>query len=125
MDPETPASPPAAAYLAIKGIHTLIFLSMLGAIGWLVVTGLFNRRDRTVALAAAMVAGESAVFAANRGTCPLTPLAERYGAGRGSVSDIFLPDAVARTIPVWASTLVVIGIALHLRGARRDRRAAM
>lgn len=125
MDPETPAKPPEAAYLAIKGIHTVIFLSMLAAIGWLVVTGLFNRRDRSVAVAAAMVAGESAVFAANRGTCPLTPLAERYGASRGSVSDIFLPDAVARTIPAWASSLVAIGIALHLRGARRDRRATM
>lgn len=125
MDPETPARPPGAAYLAIKGLHTLIFLSMLAAIGWLVVTGLSNRRDRSVAVAVAMVAGESAVFAANRGTCPLTPLAERYGAGRGSVSDIFLPGAVARTIPVWASSLVVIGIALHLRGARRERRGTM
>ena len=108
---------------AIRGVHTLIFLSMLSAIAWLVVSGLLNRRDRSVAVAVAMVAGETAVFVANRGTCPLTPLAERHGAVRGSVSDIFLPDVVARTIPIWTSALVVAGIALHVRGARRERPA--
>jgi hypothetical protein len=37
------------------------------------------------------------------------------------VSDIFLPDVVARTIPIWASALVVVAVALHASGARRDR----
>jgi hypothetical protein len=50
----------------------------------------------------------------NRGVCPLTPLAERHGADRGGVSDIFLPDIVARTIPIWATSLVVVGVALHV-----------
>ena len=111
---------------AIRGVHTLIFLSMLAAIAWLVVSGLLNRRDRSVAVAAAMVAGETAVFVANRGTCPLTPLAERHGAVRGSVSDIFLPDTVARTIPIWTSALVALAAWLHVRGARRggESRAA-
>jgi hypothetical protein len=66
-----------------------------------------------------MVAAESLVFVANRGVCPLTPLAERHGAARGSVSDIFLPDVVARTIPIWATTLVAIAVGLHARGAWR------
>lgn len=51
-----------------------------------------------------MVAGEAAVFVANRAAYLLAPLAERYEAARRSVSDIFLPD-VARTIPIWASAL--------------------
>jgi hypothetical protein len=58
------------------------------------------------------------VFLANRGTCPLTPLAEQYGAQRGEVSDIFLPDGVARTIPIWASFAVVLAVALHVRRQR-------
>jgi len=73
------------------------------------------RRDRSVAAAGALVAAESVVFLANRGTCPLTPLAEHYGARRGGVSDIFLPDGVARTIPIWATSGVVVAMALHLR----------
>jgi hypothetical protein len=100
---------------AIKAVHSAVFLVMLTAIGWLVATGLTGRRDRSVAAAGALVAAESVVFVVNRGTCPLTPLAERYGAVRGGVSDIFLPDGVARTIPIWATSAVVVAAALHLR----------
>ncbi len=116
--------PHTAGLFAIKGVHTLIFLGELSAIVWLVVTGLMNRRDSTVMAAATMVAAEAVVIVANRGICPLTPLAERQGAARGSVSDIFLPDIVARTIPVWSSALVVVAVALHARGARRDAAAS-
>jgi hypothetical protein len=100
---------------AIKAIHSGIFLVELGAILWLVVTGLTGRRDRSVAVAATLVAGEAAVFVLNRGVCPLTPLAERHGASRGGVSDIFLPDRVARTIPIWSSALIAAAGVLHLR----------
>jgi hypothetical protein len=112
-----PKSPPALIF--IKAIHSLAFLAELTAIGWLLLSGLLGRRDRSVSVAAALVAAESGVFLANRGVCPLTPLAERHGAARGSVSDIFLPDVVARTIPIWATTLVAIAAALHARGAWR------
>jgi hypothetical protein len=98
----------------IKAVHSAVFLVMLAAIGWLLATGLIGRRDRSVAAAGALVAIESVVFVVNRGTCPLTPLAERHGASRGGVSDIFLPDAVARTIPIWASSAVVVAVGLHL-----------
>ena len=113
-----------AALQAIRTVHSAIFLVMLSAIGWLVVTGASGRRDRSVAVAAGLVAIESAVFVANRGVCPLTPLAERYGPGPGGVSDIFLPEAVARTIPVWATALVVVGGTLHVArflGGRQPR----
>ena len=99
--------------MAIRAVHSAVFLVMLSAIAWLVATGLSGRRDRSVAAAGGLVAIESGVFIANRGVCPLTPLAERYGARRGSVSDIFLPDALARTIPVWATSLVFVGMGLH------------
>jgi hypothetical protein len=39
------------------------------------------------------------------------------------VSDIFLPDVVARTIPIWASALVIVAVALHGSGALRGRTA--
>ena len=106
---------------AIRAIHTGIFLIMLSAIGWLVLTGLVGRRDRSVAIAACAVAAESAVFLANDHICPLTPLAERMGAENGSVSDIFLPDAVARTIPIWSTAMIVVAGLLHLRSAIRGR----
>jgi hypothetical protein len=104
-----------AAVAALKTVHTVIFAGELCAILWLVLSGLVGRRDRTVGIAMAAVAAETAVFLANDGVCPITPLTERFGAARGSVSDIFLPDAVARTIPVWSTALVVIAGLLHLR----------
>lgn len=107
---------------ALKTIHTVIFAGELTAILWLVVSGLVGRRDRTVGIAAAAVAVEAAVFLANDGVCPITPLTERLGAAHGSVSDIFLPDAVARTIPTWSTALLVIAGLLHLRALMMSRR---
>jgi hypothetical protein len=111
-----------AALVAIKATHSVLFLGILGAILWLVGTGAAGRRDRSTGLAAGVVALEAGVFVANGGVCPLTPLAERYGArpGAGGVSDIFLPDALARTTPVWSTGLLVIAAALHV--ARLGRR---
>jgi hypothetical protein len=43
------------------------------------------------------------------------------GATLGSVSDTFLPDPVARLIPLWATALVVAGISFHVRSALSGR----
>lgn len=104
----------------VKTIHTAIFAVELASIGWLVVSGLVGRRDRTVGIAAGAVVIEAAVFVANDHVCPLTPLAERLGATRGGVSDIFLPDVIARTIPVWSSALLMLAALLHARSAHRS-----
>ena len=109
------------AVAVVKTVHTAVFLVELAAIGWLVVTGILGRRNRTVALAASAVAAETAVFLANDGVCPLTPLTERLGATKGAVSDIFLPDVVARTIPIWSSALIALAVLLHARSALQGR----
>ena len=87
------------AVIAVKSIHTAVFVGELMSSAWLVISGLVGRRDRTVALAAAAVAAEATVFCGNDRVCPLTPLTERLGAAHGQVTGIFLPDRVARTIP--------------------------
>jgi hypothetical protein len=109
--------------VTIKAIHSAIFLAMLSAILWLLWTGIVGRRDRSVALAASLVAGEAAVFLDNDGVCPLTPLAERYGApsGTGGVADIFLPAGLARTIPQWSTGLLILAGVLHLARAVERR----
>lgn len=107
---------------AIQAVHSAVFFVELASIFWLVASGLLNRRDRSVAVAGTLVAAEGAVWLANERICPLTPLAERYGAVSGSVSDIWLPDPIARTIPQWSIPLVATGIVLHLRGLLAERR---
>ena len=112
-----------AALAAIRGLHSAVFLVELGSILWIVITGITGRRDRSVGIAVALVAVEGVVWLGNSRICPLTPLAERYGASSGSVSDIFLPDPIARTIPQWSIPLITFGLLLHVRGIRRGRRA--
>jgi hypothetical protein len=112
-----------AAIALIKSIHTAVFLGVLAAIAWLVATGAMGRRDRSVGLAATAVALETAVFVGNGMVCPLTPLAERFGATRGAVTDIFLPSRVAQTIPIWSSVLVGLAALLHLRALTRAHRS--
>jgi hypothetical protein len=110
------------AVAALKAVHTVIFVGELSAILWLVASGFVGRRDRTVGIAAAAVAVEVAVFVANDGVCPITPLTERMGAVHGSVSDIFLPKAVARTTPIWSTALLALAGLLHLRAVTRSVR---
>jgi uncharacterized membrane protein YccC len=50
------------AVATIKTVHTAVFLVELASIGWLVVSGFLGRRDRAVAVAAAAVTIEVAVF---------------------------------------------------------------
>ncbi|MBK9472293.1 MAG: hypothetical protein IPO18_08405 [bacterium] len=73
-----------------------------------------GRATRWTWIAIALVAAESVVLAAFRWTCPLTLLAERWGATRGSVTDIFLPKwAADRIFPVCGTTFVVaLGVLL-------------
>jgi hypothetical protein len=111
-----------ARLFVVRLLHSAVFLAELGAILWLVLTGFLRRSGRSTRIAGLLIAGESAVFVANRGVCPLTSMAERYGSAHGGVSDIFLPDALARTIPQWSIPLVLIGSGLHIRN-RLDRRA--
>src|SRR3954452_17663730 len=106
------------AVIALKAIHTLVFAGELAAILWLVVCGLLGRRDRSVGLATVAVGAEAVVFVTNGGVCPITPLTERLGAADGSVSDIFLPSAVAKTIPIWSTALIGLAIVLHVRSYR-------
>ena len=106
---------------AIKSIHTVAFAVIATSILVVLLDGLRGRPTRRTATALGIALIECAVFAANGFVCPLTPLAERYGARRGSVSDIFLPDVVAENLTWSASTVLLIGIGLNARAIRRGR----
>jgi hypothetical protein len=105
----------STALSLIKALHTVIFASVGSAIGLFVWDGLRRRPGRRAAIALGIVLTESAVYASNNQVCPLTPLAEKLGAERGSVADIFLPDWLARRIPLLGSGALVLGLVLNLR----------
>jgi hypothetical protein len=83
--------------------------------------GFARRSDRRAGIAAAVVAGESLIFAGNGFRCPLTKVAERLGAERGSVTDIYLPRWVAHNIPAIHVPLMGLAGYLHARNLRARR----
>ncbi|EWT03834.1 membrane protein [Intrasporangium chromatireducens Q5-1] len=105
--------------VAIKTFHTAAWFSIEACVCYVLYTGLVGRTNRHVGTAAAVVAGESLVFAANGFRCPLTELAERYVAERGSVTDVYLPDWFAHNIPAIHAPLLPLMAYLHLRNLRR------
>lgn len=114
-----PAGWRGATLASIKAFHTLIFATIGATIVLFVWDGLRGRPSRRTGYAMGVAVAEAAVYVSNNQVCPLTPLAEDLGAERGSVVDIFLPDAVARRIPVVSVTALAVGLALNLRALLR------
>ncbi len=80
----------------IKLIHSLIFFFFVGCLGYIAYAGISRRFDAGLVAAIAAILFEGIVLWLNGGRCPLTRLAEKYGADNGSVTDIFLPQFIAR-----------------------------
>ena len=112
------------ALVVLKTVHTIGFLIIGSCLMDVFLSGLRGRPGLRTLASATVVAGEIAVYFANDGVCPLTPMAERLGAERGSVSDIFLPRFVARHLPVLSSFLLGAGVALNLRAVPDSIRRA-
>ena len=108
---------------AIKTVHTLAWASIESCVVYVLHAGFAGRSDKRVGIAAGVVVGESLVFATNGFRCPLTELAERYGAERGSVTDIYLPKGFAQNIPAIHAPLLVLMTYLHARNLRRSHHA--
>jgi hypothetical protein len=113
-DPPPAALPRApwrhVAIVAIKLVHSLIFLLNSAAIMHIFVAGLRNRPSGWTRAALAVALTEVAVFVANRRRCPLTDLVEHLGAENGRVSDIFLPRWLADRIPQLCGPPLLIGV---------------
>jgi hypothetical protein len=91
----------------------LAWFSIESCMLYVLYAGLRGRPDRRAAVAAAVVAGESVIFAANGFRCPLTDLAEQLGAERGSVTDIYLPRWFAHNLPAIHVPLLLLAVLLH------------
>ena len=123
MDRENRHSAHHRALVAVKAIHTLAWFSIESCMVYLVYAGVAKRSDRRAAVAAAVVGGESVIFAANGFRCPLTDVAESLGAEDGSVTDIFLPRWFAHALPAIHVPLIVLTAYLHGRNLWRRRSA--
>jgi hypothetical protein len=92
---------------AIKLLHTAIWAFLAASILVLPVLAVL-RRFRWAAILSVIVLMESGVLAVNGGRCPLTDLAVKYTADRGSNFDIYLPNWLASHNKAIFGTLFVV-----------------
>jgi hypothetical protein len=94
----------------IKLAHSLIFFFFVGCLVYIAYAGAAGRFDKWLWLSIGAILFEGAVLWLNKGHCPMTNLAEKYGADNGSVTDIFLPPVIARNTFRVSFPLAVVEI---------------
>jgi hypothetical protein len=96
----------------IKLVHTVVFWVLSACVAYALWSGVTDRVDAWTGVAVGLLVIESVVLVSFGWTCPLTILAERQGAQRGSVTDIFLPKWLADRIFPVCGTLFAVSLAL-------------
>jgi len=92
----------------IKLLHTVIFFFMSACLLYILYCGITGTYDWTLLVAISAILIEGLALLINRGRCPLTTLAEKQGAVKGSVTDIFLPSFIARNTFRYSTALFII-----------------
>jgi hypothetical protein len=108
---------------AIKLLHTVIWAFLAGCILVLPVVGVL-RRFRWAAILTIIVLLECGLLVVNGGRCPLSDVAARYTADRGSNFDIYLPGWLAEHNKVVFGWLFVAGELVVIGNWLRDKFAA-
>lgn len=98
--------------LQIKVVHTLVFWVLSLCVAYALFCGIADRITVWTWVAVGLLALESVVLVLSGWTCPLTILAERRGAARGSVTDIFLPKWCADRIFPFCGTSYVLALVI-------------
>ena len=94
----------------IKLIHSVIFFFMIFCLFYILYCAIISKYDWTLLVALAIIILEGLSLAFNHWRCPLTTLAEKYGAENGAVTDIFLPTWCARNVFKFSFALFAIEV---------------
>ena len=102
----------------IKFIHSLIFWWQVACLVYLLFAGITRTFNIFVLIAIASILLNGLLLLHNNGRCPFTTLAESQGATKGSVTDIFLLDIIARNIfrvsaPFFIAELIFLAIRFY------------
>ncbi|MFC2021398.1 hypothetical protein ACFLU1_06445 [Chloroflexota bacterium] len=102
--------------LVIKVFHSLIAFFMLGCLFYILYAGITATFNWFLPVAIVAIFIEGGALILNEWRCPLTTLAENWGAEKGSVVDLFMPGIIARNTFKWAPA--IFGAELILLGIR-------
>ena len=82
----------------IKLTHSLIFWVQVACLAYILFAGITRTFNVILLIAIGSILLNGLLLLLNKGRCPFTTLAERQGTEKGSVTDIFLPDWIARNV---------------------------
>jgi hypothetical protein len=99
----------------IKFAHSVIFWWQVFSLAYILYAGITRSFNIILLVAIASILLNGLLLLLNKGRCPFTTLAEKEGASKGSVTDIFLPDCIAHNIfrvsfPFFITELVLLAI---------------
>jgi len=99
----------------IKFTHSVIFWWQALCLGYLLFAGITRTFNILVLIAIVSILINGLLLLLNNGRCPFTTLAEKQGAEKGSITDIFLPDCIARNIfrvsfPFFIGELILLAV---------------
>jgi hypothetical protein len=99
----------------IKFIHSMIFWWQVACLAYLLYACITSTFSIFVLIAIVCILINGLLLLLNKGRCPFTTLAENQGAEKGSVTDIFLPEFIARNIfkvstPFFCVELIILAI---------------
>lgn len=100
--------------IAIKLLHTAIWLVMTAATAYALTASLLDRFDAWFFASVALIGGEVLVLVVRRFECPLTTIAERYTAERSPTFDIYLPRWVAEHNIRIFTAIFILGLLANL-----------
>ncbi len=98
--------------LFIKLVHTFIFFFMVACLVYILYSGITGTFNWVLLSALIAILVEGIVVLLNKGRCPLTSLAEKYGAEKGTITEMFLPPVIARNVFRVSPVIAAAGIIL-------------
>lgn len=105
---------PSEKLLAIKSVHTLIWLFFVIVIFYILYSGIFNKINFYTWIAIGLVIVEGIVLVIFKMFCPLTLMARKYSDSKKDNFDIFLPNWLAKYNKIIFTIIYLIGVIIVL-----------
>lgn len=98
--------------IAVKVIHTLIWVFFNVVIFYLLYAVMANKIDKWIWICVGLIALEGIILVVFKRICPVTLIARRYSDSTKDNFDIYLPNWLAKYNKTIYTTIVMIAIAI-------------
>jgi hypothetical protein len=92
----------------IKTVHSVLFFLLVFSLFYTLYAAIARNYNWLLLASMVVIVIDGLAIALNRQRCPLTTLAERYGARDGAVTNIFLPGWAARYVFKFFTVLFIV-----------------